>query len=81
VNGRNVGEIASLHAHKRPNLTQTLVNFAKRALPGFNFTSIQVNKNYLSAMHVSERRFMCCEGRALHLLCRAFVVSYAMLDD
>ena len=29
VNGRNVGEIASLHAHKRPNLTQTLVNFGE----------------------------------------------------
>jgi len=52
VNARSAGVVASSFCRARPNLTKTLVNFAKRHLPDFRFTSIQVNKNYLSAMHV-----------------------------
>jgi hypothetical protein len=50
VSARTDGEVASVYCRDRPNLTKTLVNFGKRALPDFHFTSIQVNKNYLSAM-------------------------------
>eukprot|EP01047_Picozoa_sp_COSAG01_P032249 COSAG01_NODE_2322_length_7910_cov_16.209960_7_plen_86_part_00 len=41
-------------ARLRPNLSKTLVNFATKYVPGFPFTSIQVNKNYLSALHVDK---------------------------
>lgn len=54
VNARSNGVVASSFGRNRPNLTKTLVNFAKLAVPDFNFTSIQVNKNYLSAMHVDK---------------------------
>eukprot|EP01043_Picozoa_sp_COSAG02_P002080 COSAG02_NODE_46_length_45443_cov_36.731497_32_plen_1137_part_00 len=54
VNARSNGVVASSFGRNRPNLTKTLVNFAKLAVPEFNFTSIQVNKNYLSAMHVDK---------------------------
>jgi hypothetical protein len=36
------------NSQKSTVFLQTLVNFARKARPGFNFTSIQVNKNYLS---------------------------------
>ena len=36
----------------RPNITDLLVRYMKQAKPEFKFTSIQVNKNYLSALHV-----------------------------
>ena len=51
VNARANGIATSLASRLRPNLTRTLVNFAKHAKPGFAFTSIQVNKNYASALH------------------------------
>ena len=55
VHGRKEGIVSSSFGRKRPNLTKTLVNFAKAALPkDFHFTSIQVNKNYLSALHVDK---------------------------
>jgi hypothetical protein len=54
VNARSNGVVASSFGRNRTNLTKTLVNFAKLAVPDFNFTSIQVNKNYLSAMHVDK---------------------------
>ena len=70
VGGRGNGIITSSHTYNRPNLTASLVKFARKyalasaraeaAKAGRNedecedlyFTSIQVNKNYLSAMHV-----------------------------
>ena len=54
VGGRANGIITSKFVRQRPNLTRTLVNFCKQHNPGFVFTSIQVNKNYLSAMHVDK---------------------------
>jgi hypothetical protein len=54
VGGRSHGIITSKYARQRPNLTESLVKFAKKFAPGFHFTSIQVNKNYLSAMHVDK---------------------------
>ena len=36
----------------RPNLTKLLVAYGRQNCPGFAFTSIQVNKNYRSALHV-----------------------------
>ena len=49
------GIVASVNTRRRPNLTQTLVNFARRSVGAdFKFTSIQVNKNYLSALHVDK---------------------------
>ena len=54
INGRSHGIVASSFGRNRPNLTKTLCNFARLAVPDFNFTSIQVNKNYLSAMHVDK---------------------------
>ena len=54
VGGRSNGIITSSFARLRPNLSKTLVDFAKRYVPDFPFTSIQVNKNYLSALHVDK---------------------------
>jgi hypothetical protein len=54
VNARSNGVVASTFGRERPHLTQTLVNFAKRYVPGFKFSSIQVNKNYLSGLHVDK---------------------------
>eukprot|EP01051_Picozoa_sp_SAG22_P009177 SAG22_NODE_746_length_7496_cov_5.066513_3_plen_141_part_00 len=44
--------IASENTYNRPKLTELLVRFAQRNCPGFRFTSIQVNKNYKSVLHV-----------------------------
>ena len=54
VGGRAHGIITSKYARQRPHLTASLVNFAKKYAPDFPFTSIQVNKNYMSAMHVDK---------------------------
>jgi hypothetical protein len=54
VGGRSNGIITSSFARLRPNLSETLVKFAKKYVPDFPFTSIQVNKNYLSALHVDK---------------------------
>ena len=37
---------------QRPNLSRLLVAFARQAVPQFNFTSIQVNRDLESALHV-----------------------------
>jgi hypothetical protein len=55
VNARSYGVCASAHSYKLRYLTQLLVEFGRRALPAdYKFTSIQVNKNYMSAMHVDK---------------------------
>ena len=55
VNARGGGIIASSHTRKMPRLAKLLVEFGRRSLPAdFTFTSIQVNKNYMSAMHVDK---------------------------
>ena len=54
VNARSNGVVSSSFGRLRPNLTKTLCNFAKTAVPDFHFTSIQVNKNYMSALHVDK---------------------------
>jgi len=54
LSGRSAGIVVGQESKQRPNLTETLVNFAKHAVPDFEFTSIQVNKNYLSALHVDK---------------------------
>ena len=46
------GVRASKDCVSRPNFTNLLVRYMKQAKPDFKFTSIQVNKNYLSALHV-----------------------------
>ena len=51
VNARCYGIIASTFSVDRPHLTKLLVHFARQNVPNFKFTSIQVNKNYQSAMH------------------------------
>jgi hypothetical protein len=51
VNARSNGIVVSSFALDRPKLTELLARFAKQYAPGFTFTSIQVNKNYMSAMH------------------------------
>ena len=42
------GVRASMDCVSRPNLTDLLVRFCKQARPDFEFTSIQVNKDYLA---------------------------------
>ena len=54
VGGRSNGIVTSSFARRRPNLSATLVAFATKYVPDFRFTSIQVNKNYLSALHVDK---------------------------
>jgi hypothetical protein len=55
VNARSNGVCASTQTYRMRYLTYLLVEFARRALPkDFAFTSIQVNKNYVSAMHVDK---------------------------
>ena len=54
VNGRSHGIVVSSFALDRPLLTQLLGRFGRQSVPGFPFTSIQVNKNYESAMHVDQ---------------------------
>jgi hypothetical protein len=58
VNSRGARGVSfSTSTGNMPNLTRLLVEFGRRALPeGFHFTSIQLNKNYLSAMHVDKVR-------------------------
>eukprot|EP01048_Picozoa_sp_COSAG05_P012980 COSAG05_NODE_1341_length_5140_cov_4.176949_6_plen_517_part_00 len=51
VNARANGIVVSSFALDRPRLTELLARFAKQYVPDFKFTSIQVNKNYMSAMH------------------------------
>lgn len=46
------GVRASMNTISRPNITNLLSQFMKQSKPSFKFTSIQVNKNYLSALHV-----------------------------
>ena len=46
------GVRASKDCVSRPNFTDLLVRYMKQSKPDFKFTSIQVNKNYLSALHV-----------------------------
>ena len=67
VNARSNGIVASAFGRTRPNLTKTLVNFAKKYVPGFAFTSIQVNKNYLSALHVDKNNLgpRCADRQTL----------------
>ena len=52
VGGYGSGIVVSKHTYSRPKLTATLVNFARKHVGEFPFTSIQVNKNYQSALHV-----------------------------
>jgi len=55
VSGRANGIVVSPEAKSRPNITRTLVNFAKNALgEEFRFTSVQITKNYLAALHVEK---------------------------
>jgi nucleotide-binding universal stress UspA family protein len=49
------GVIASCHTQGRPNLSKLLANYCKVNRPGFPFTSIQVNKNYESALHCDKK--------------------------
>ena len=54
LSGRSAGIVVGAETKARPCLTQTLVNFARQYIGDWNFTSIQVNKNYLSALHVDK---------------------------
>lgn len=46
------GPVVSRSVRDRPCLALLLCLFARRELPGFDFTSIQVNKDYAAALHV-----------------------------
>lgn len=48
------GPILSRASRERPVLSKLLCAFAHKELPGFTFTSIQVNKDYAAAMHVDK---------------------------
>lgn len=54
VHARGQGPVQSASTRAYPSLTRLLVRFAKRCVPGIAFTSIQVNKNYMSALHVDK---------------------------
>jgi hypothetical protein len=58
---RKTGEVrTSAQMRERPNLTKLLVRFATESgelKEGFTFTSIQVNKNYASALHCDRNNF------------------------
>lgn len=45
------GVAVSVQTRNRPQLAALLCAFARQELPGFRFTSIQVNKDYRAAMH------------------------------
>lgn len=49
------GVIASCHTQGRPNLSKLLARYCMVNRPGFPFTSIQVNKNYESALHCDKK--------------------------
>ena len=49
------GPMPSRHTRERPNLCRLLCAFARRELPGFHFTSIQVNKDYAAELHVDKK--------------------------
>lgn len=49
------GVIASCHTQGRPNLCKLLARYCEANRPGFKFTSIQVNKNYESALHCDKK--------------------------
>ncbi|CAJ1446524.1 unnamed protein product [Effrenium voratum] len=48
------GATVSAATRLRPALTALLCRFARQELAGFEFTSIQVNKDYKAAMHVDK---------------------------
>jgi hypothetical protein len=52
LNARVYGVIRSTASEIHPNLTRTLVNLARHAYPDFKFTTIQVNDNYKSCLHI-----------------------------
>jgi len=47
--------IVSSHTQARPNLSRLLCRYCISERPGFEFTSIQVNKNYQSILHCDKR--------------------------
>ena len=49
------GPMPSRHTRERPNLCRLLCAFAQKELPGFRFTSIQVNKDYAAELHVDKK--------------------------
>ncbi|KAK7248230.1 hypothetical protein SO694_0012908 [Aureococcus anophagefferens] len=55
VAARSHGVMASSFSRSRPGLTRELVRFGKAHLPaGFKFTSIQLNHNFSSELHVDD---------------------------
>mmetsp|Transcript_27023 Transcript_27023/g.81031 ORF Transcript_27023/g.81031 Transcript_27023/m.81031 type:complete len:565 (+) Transcript_27023:80-1774(+) len=55
VSARAHGVVASDFARRRPCLTRELVRFGRAHLPkNFKFTSIQLNHNFASALHVDD---------------------------
>jgi hypothetical protein len=55
VGARSHGVVASQFARTRPSLTRELVRFGRHFLPAsFKFTSIQLNHNFASALHVDD---------------------------
>ena len=55
VGARSHGVVASQFARSRPSLTRELVRFGRHFLPSsFKFTSIQLNHNFASALHVDD---------------------------
>jgi len=48
------GAQVSAATRHRPGLARLLCSFARKEIPDFHFTSIQVNKDYQAAMHVDK---------------------------
>jgi len=53
------GPMPSRATRASPRLAQLLCEFVRRERPGFTFTSIQVNKDYASALHVDKNDAGC----------------------
>ncbi|CAE8681069.1 unnamed protein product, partial [Polarella glacialis] len=48
------GAAVSVQTRKKPQLSALLCAFARQELPGFRFSSVQVNKDYRAALHVDK---------------------------
>ena len=65
VNARSNGVVSSSFGRLRPNLTKTLCNFAKTAVPDFHFTSIQVSPRACAVATVWGNEVGCSLARAV----------------
>ena len=72
VNARSNGVVSSSFGRLRPNLTKTLCNFAKTAVPDFHFTSIQVCPRACAVATVWGNEVGCSLARAVRQVIKYF---------